>query len=70
MKRLMLVIALILLTGMSIADTSFYKDSKGDEFFTGSFYKEADTGDVYKVLYETNDTIYIAPFEDGELKTL
>ena len=71
MKKLWIVLGVILLaavawglTTWTVSDGVVGYDSG---YFVGTFYKEAKTGNVYKVVSITKDTIWIAPFEYGEL---
>jgi hypothetical protein len=69
MKFFVALLGLVLLAGVATsADVTFYKDTDGVDYFTGTFYKDAKTGEVFKVVSETADTIYLGEFESGQLQ--
>ena len=54
------------LTSANINDADVSYDQG---YFVGVFYKDIETGFVYKVDRITDDTIYLTNFENGELLT-
>jgi len=69
MRFLAVLIGMCLMVGVATsADVEYVKDvDNGDGYFTGTFYKDAGTNEIFKVIRETSDTIYLEGFESGEV---
>jgi len=74
-KRLLMSVCFVIaLTSMSFAITQ--ADIQGINagvdkeagYYSVVAYKNAETGELYKYLYEDATTIYVCPFESGQLQ--
>lgn len=64
------LLMLLSIAGSSVAaDVEYHKNSDGVGYFTAKIYKDADTGEVFKIIKETNDTIYLDYLDSGSMLT-
>lgn len=71
MKKLIIVLGLVICTTMAFSLTINTVQNGKTEYdkgyFIGTFFKDAKTGEIWKVIKVTDTEIWIAPFESGAL---